>query len=280
MNQDYLNFMSSIYGPDEVDRYTRVFDLADRFEVDQYKQQFEEIIAHSDVIDPNMLHDEWHSACINLVRIILKGLGIFTTVDSELPFLLELAETLQDIEYREDRANIEYILNDTDLDNKEKLIQSLTYFSTIDEFELSTNIENVHNGIIKALAKVSLENEDLFEDIEIKVKLPPLIKNVRLLINEDPNFIILEHIKAGLALGLPYQNYLNMFWEKIIKQSPENVLRELSAIMLISDTPPHEMLSELRKIIGAQFTDLKMIKYMNEIVVAKFAPILIQKSGV
>lgn len=274
---EYVKFMSSIFGADEVAVYTRILNIAEQVGLEQYDQDFGSIMFKADEADTCTLSQEWHSASLNIVNILFKGIGIFTTDEVPLSVLTDILEVVLDIENREDRSEIYYILEDTDLDNKEKLIKVIMYFSVIDEHDLLLAIDRVHNGCIRALIKLVDQNQEKYSDIEMPTVLPPLVKNVRLLIDDNPNFIILDELKSGLAVGQSIEHYLNVYWNKIEAMEPRAMLREMCAMILISNVQPHNMLNTLRKIFADKFEDLGTIKRANDIINEIFAPVLKHK---
>lgn len=276
---EYLRFLSAYFGADEVSVYARLFAIIDQVELEQYEQNFGAIIAHSEFADTATVCDEWHMLSIQYVKTISEALGIFFNNELPLSKMLDILEVIISIEFREDKSEIDFILEDDTLDNKEKLVSVISFFSVIDEFDIRLGIDRVNNACIRGLTHVSVESGDLFDDIEPTLTQPPLAKNIRYLINDNPNFIILEEVKSGLAFNLTVENYLSLYWSKIEKlKDTKLILRELCAIVLISDTPPHEMLAKLREIFAGKFTDIQMVRTANNLINSEFMPILAQKT--
>lgn len=275
---EYLRFLSAYFGADEVATYARLFEIIDQVGLEQYEQNFGAVIAHADISDTATVCDEWHMLSVTYAKTIAAGIGIFLTDEVPLSTMLDILSTVLSIEFRDDRFGIDYILEDDDLDNKQKLVAIITYFSVIDEHDLLVGIDRVNNSCIRGLQNVSMENGNLFDDIIQVTATPPLAKNIRFLINDDPKFIVLEEVKSGLALGLTVENYLSLYWEKIVALSDTKaILRELCAIVLISNTPPHEMLAKMRDIFAGKFNDIQAIKAANLLINSEFAPVLAQK---
>lgn len=272
----YKEFLTAIFGVGEIEKYERVCRLIDQSEVEEYQQCFEEIIAHSDVVDANRLRDEWHEASFTVLKTLLKGIGVIPSPEAEFVPLLDIAEVVFGIENREDKSGILDILQDADLDNSDKFVQVIEFFSEIDHFDIALNIETVHNGFFKALQKLAEPDSKGNEEIE-RNPIPPLAKNVRLMIDDNPSFILLQEVKAGLALGLDVEIYVSKYWESISKLEPKYLLRELAAAVFFSNTPPHEMLDKLRQLITGHVTDEAVVRQLMVLVTDDIAPILQKK---
>lgn len=257
---EIIEWLRSTVDNETANLYLRAFKLFDDLNVEDYALPFQEFFNLIDDYDSDFIIGQMNLTVETMLESLLNQHGIFVSDDATPAQMVLIIEAIEFLPKFED-ANAVLTILDSDIDNEEKL-NSILELVTIESVEtFLTIVERINPGLIRKIRQL-FETKAQQQANAVVVNQEELMKKVELIkklykgIETSP---VYKRIQEGLHFNLKFDFYFGLVWEEISVNQPNDIARDMLAIIVMSIDKSEKVLEVLKEVIGTNVGDLELL---------------------
>lgn len=208
-----------------VDAVSSTKELLDKFSLEGYDNELEDIVAKLDNYTNEDVVDLTYKITFDYINKILDTHGVEISTECNLYRAIDLAEAIYRLQDWEDHSEILRITN-TDVDDIEKFALLVALVTIIPKETVYTLITEVSRDLI-----VNINNLHAKYDTNDKIEVDPeYVQRLRLLKrylaekHSVGNILLFNVVKQGINLGAPFEYYYNLMKRKLMASTDADYL--------------------------------------------------------
>lgn len=215
MREEIQLYINDTFTPELNELFNNCFEVFELFDLPEYDNQYIDFLMDVDNSDRGVKSSQFILLVKENLLSVIHEHAVQVNAEASLEAICEIAKCLSDIQNYEDIYGINRIL-ETDLDYVEKLASLFNLVSSFSVDYFVTNIDYVDSAIFIKLSELYPEVEENNKNVTEEVY-NELLTNIKQFITifDCNNSILINKLKQGLSLGLPFTFYCDLIKSKI-----------------------------------------------------------------
>lgn len=244
--------------------FTHAWDLFNALELDNFEDDFVNILMISDNSDPEDIQTAMNGKLYSTLKAILNDYEVYINDDVDLADLLEIVECVSKVEYYEDTESLAKILDDGN-DKEELFCEVMNVVGRQSVEWWLVRIRMVSVGLIDAIKALVNKKIDAEEARELTSHIHPMhdkmitrIHELASLLDTD-NLYALQYIKDQYPIGMEFEFYVAPYILQLATMSPDQAANEILSLLWISSDGFMDAITTFRKHSENIFSSIEKI---------------------